>query len=63
MAEYFGYDGYFFNCEEAPYSYDVLKQWLYQLESAGLYTQYYNTNSTFNASKRSGSTPTLTATA
>ncbi len=51
MAEYFGYDGYFFNCEEAPYSYDVLKQWLYQLESAGLYTQYYNTNSTFNASK------------
>ena len=38
MAEYFGYDGYFFNCEEAPYSYDVLKQWLYQLESAGLYT-------------------------
>ncbi len=42
---------YFFNCEEAPYSYDVLKQWLYQLESAGLYTQYYNTNSTFNASK------------
>lgn len=51
MAEYFGYDGYFFNCEEAPYSYDVLKQWLYQLESAGLYTQYYNTNSTFNARK------------
>lgn len=51
MAEYFGYDGYFFNCEEAPYSYDVLKQWLYQLEEAGLYTQYYNTNSTFDASK------------
>lgn len=51
MAKYFGYDGYFFNCEEAPYSYDVLKQWLYQLESAGLYTQYYNTNSYFNTSK------------
>ena len=51
MAEYFGYDGYFFNCEEPPYSYDVLKQWLYQLEEAGLYTQYYNTNSTFDASK------------
>ncbi len=51
MAKYFGYDGYFFNCEEAPYSYDVLKEWLYQLEEAGLYTQYYNTNSSFNESK------------
>ena len=51
MAEYFGYDGYFFNCEEPPYSYDMLKQWLYQLEEAGLYTQYYNTNSTFDANK------------
>lgn len=51
MAEYFGYDGYFFNCEEAPYSYDVLREWLYQLESAGLWTQYYNTDSSFGTSK------------
>lgn len=51
MANYFGYDGYFFNCEESPYSYDVLKEWLYQLEEAGLYTQYYDTNSRFDEEK------------
>lgn len=51
MANYFGYDGYFFNCEELPYSDDVLKEWLYQLEEAGLYTQYYDTNSSFNDKK------------
>lgn len=51
MANYFGYDGYFFNCEESPYSYDVLKEWLHQLEEAGLYTQYYDTNSRFDEEK------------
>lgn len=53
MADYFGYDGYFFNAEEPvwPENETKKKQFLARLEAADLYTQYYNTNSTMNASK------------
>lgn len=53
MAEYFGYDGYFFNAEEAVYTEygNRKKQFLARLADAGLWTQYYDTNSSMNASK------------
>ena len=53
MAEYFGYDGYFFNAEEAVYPEysERKKKFLARLEEAGLYTQYYDTNSYMNESK------------
>lgn len=53
MAEYFGYDGYFFNAEETvwPENEPKKKQFLARLTEAGLYTQYYNTNSYMNESK------------
>lgn len=53
MADYFGYDGYFFNAEENVYPEygDRKKRFLARLEEAGLYTQYYDTNSAMNASK------------
>lgn len=53
MAEYFGYDGYFFNAEESVFTENVIpkKEFLARLESAGLYTQYYDTNSYMNESK------------
>lgn len=53
MAEYFGYDGYFFNAEEPVNSeFSVAKKkFLARLKEAGLYTQYYNTNSYMDASK------------
>jgi endo-beta-N-acetylglucosaminidase D len=53
MAKYFGYDGYFFNAEEsvdAKYAASK-KQFLARLTQAGLWTQYYDTNSSMNASK------------
>lgn len=51
MAEYFGYDGYFFNCEEAPDSREDERAFLARLTEAGLWTQYYDTNSSFNQNK------------
>lgn len=51
MAEYFGYDGYFFNCEEAPDSREDERAFLARLTEAGLWTQYYDTNSSFNERK------------
>ena len=53
MAEYFGYDGYFFNAEEAVYPEysERKKKFLARLEEAGLYTQYYDQNSYMNADK------------
>lgn len=53
MAKYFGYDGYFFNAEEAvePRFEKSKKEFLKTLEDAGLYTQYYNVNSEMNDSK------------
>ena len=55
MAKYFGYDGYFFNAEEAVEErfQESKKLFLKTLEDAGLYTQYYDTNSYMNASKES----------
>jgi len=49
MAEYFGYDGYFLNQEEG--SYQEFKPFMAYLTSKGLWTQWYDTNSTFNSSK------------
>lgn len=63
MAEYFGYDGYFFNCEEAPYSYDVLKQWLYSSNQQAFTRSITIRIPPLMPARRSGSTPMLTATA
>ena len=49
MAEYYGFDGYFLNQEEG--SYEEFKPFMAWLTAQGLYTQWYDTNSTFNASK------------
>lgn len=53
MAKYFGYDGYFFNAEEAvaPKYQESKKLFLKTLEDAGLYTQYYDVNSSMNENK------------
>ena len=50
MAEYYGYDGYFMNQEEGGYT-NEFKQFMARITAAGLYTQWYDTNSTFNESK------------
>jgi len=49
MAEYYGFDGYFLNQEEGSYS--EFKPFMAWLTAQGLYTQWYDTNSTFNSSK------------
>lgn len=55
MAKFFGYDGYFFNAEENVEERfaDRKKLFLKRLHDAGLYTQYYDTNSSMNDSKYS----------
>ena len=50
MAEYYGYDGYFMNQEEGGWQAEF-KDFMSYLSAAGLYTQWYDTNSTFNSSK------------
>ena len=49
MAEYYGFDGYFLNQEEGSYA--EFKPFMAWLTAQGLYTQWYDTNSTFNSSK------------
>ena len=49
MAEYYGFDGYFLNQEEGYY--EGFKPFMAYLTAQGLYTQWYDTNSTFNSSK------------
>ena len=49
MAEYYGFDGYFLNQEEGFY--EEFKPFMAWLTAQGLYTQWYDTNSTFNSSK------------
>ena len=49
MAEYYGFDGYFLNQEEGYY--EEFKPFMAYLTAQGLYTQWYDTNSTFNSSK------------
>lgn len=49
MAEYYGYDGYFLNQEEGFY--EDFKPFMAYLTAHGLWTQWYDTNSTFNSSK------------
>lgn len=49
MAEYYGYDGYFLNQEEGTYA--DFKPFMAYLTAHGLWTQWYDTNSTFNSSK------------
>ncbi|WP_062110097.1 endo-beta-N-acetylglucosaminidase [Bacillus niameyensis] len=55
MAEYFGYDGYFLNSEErfraGTDDQEKVKEFMAYLTDHGLYTQWYDVNSTFNASK------------
>ena len=50
MAEYYGYDGYFMNQEEGGYTTEF-KQFMSYISAAGLYTQWYDTNTTFDSSK------------
>ena len=49
MAEYYGFDGYFLNQEEGSFA--EFKPFMAWLTAQGLYTQWYDTNSTFNSSK------------
>ena len=49
MAAYYGFDGYFLNQEEGYY--EEFKPFMAWLTAQGLYTQWYDTNSTFNSSK------------
>ena len=52
MARYYGFDGYFLNQEEAASDPSEFKPFMSYLTSQGLWTQWYDTNSTFDASKR-----------
>ena len=48
IAEYYGFDGYFFNMEGRSYSSDVraeLKKFLAQMRADGMYIQWYNAGS------------------
>lgn len=49
MARYYGFDGYFLNDEE--YGYDEFKPFMAQISAEGLWTQFYDTNSSFDARK------------
>lgn len=49
IAEYMGFDGYFLNQEEGYY--EEFKPFMAKLTEAGLYTQWYDTNSSFNSAK------------
>ena len=49
IAEYMGFDGYFLNQEEGQM--EDFKPFMAKLTAAGLYTQWYDTNSSFNSSK------------
>ncbi|MDO4766100.1 MAG: S-layer homology domain-containing protein [Eubacteriales bacterium] len=49
MARFYGIDGYFLNDEE--WGYDEFKPFMAQISAAGLWTQFYDTNSAFNARK------------
>ncbi len=49
MAKYMGFDGYFLNQEEGHM--EDFKPFMAKLTAAGLYTQWYDTNSSFNSSK------------
>ena len=49
LAKEYGIDGYFLNNEERPD--ERFKDFMAYLSKQGLYTQFYNTNSSFNASK------------
>ena len=50
LAHYYGIDGYFLNDEEMPPS-PEFKEFMSYLSSKGMYTQFYDTNSSFNPSK------------
>ncbi|MCI6728895.1 MAG: discoidin domain-containing protein, partial [Clostridiales bacterium] len=50
MAHYYGYDGYFMNKEEGGWQAEF-KDFMAYLSAAGLWTQWYDTNSAFNSSK------------
>ena len=49
IAEYMGFDGYFLNQEEG--NMEDFKPFMAELTKRGMYTQWYDTNSNFNASK------------
>ena len=49
MAKYYGFDGYFLNDEE--WGSDEFKPLMAQITASGLWTQFYDTNSSFNAAK------------
>ncbi|WP_296141062.1 endo-beta-N-acetylglucosaminidase [uncultured Tessaracoccus sp.] len=50
MARYYGFDGYFLNQEEVGDD-SEFKPFMAFLHEQGLYTQWYDTNSTFDAAK------------
>nr|WP_300338599.1 cell wall protein [Actinomyces sp.] len=52
MARYYGFDGYFLNQEEPGTDPSEFKPFMSYLTSQGLWTQWYDTNSTFDDSKR-----------
>ncbi|MBM7824320.1 endo-beta-N-acetylglucosaminidase D [Arcanobacterium pluranimalium] len=51
MAKYYGFDGYFLNQEERGTDPSEFKDFMAFLTRQGLYTQWYDTNSQFNADK------------
>lgn len=51
MANYYGFDGYFLNEEEGGPAKEKFKPFMAYLTSQGLYTQWYDTNSSFNEHK------------
>ena len=51
IANYYGFDGYFLNREDAPYSEQVMQEFMRQLTAKGMYTQFYNTGSWFDSTK------------
>ncbi|MCI9274052.1 MAG: hypothetical protein HFE39_08905 [Clostridiales bacterium] len=51
IADYYGFDGYFLNREDSPYSDTVLREFMKQLTAKGMWTQFYDVGSSFNSSK------------
>ena len=51
IANYYGFDGYFLNREDSPYSMADLHEFMRQMHEKGMYTQYYDVGSSFTAEK------------
>ena len=51
IANYYGFDGYFLNKEDNPYSMADLHEFMRQMHEKGMYTQYYDVGSSFSEEK------------